>query len=1148
MHWKQLFLVICTIGVTSAYSQENNLRCKWVKTFEKPFVLDSLTVDSKSINIEGNNSNATIQYDLTGGKATIKNAGNIDSLKVCYRVFPINFTEKYQLRTLEDYDSSALFKELPAKSFQLQREELFSSDGLLKSGSISRSISLGNNQDVFVNSTLNLNLSGKLTDDLNILASITDQNVPFQPDGNTQQLQEFDNVFLKIYNDNLALTGGDLRLTQQHGYFLRYLKNVQGGIIETNYTLGDSLSANTSLGLSVAKGRFASIVLDISEGVLGPYKIPGPNNESLVIILANSEKVFLDGQLLQRGFNQDYVIDYNLGEITFTNRVLITRFSRVRIDYEFSDRDYSRSIIAANHSQQLTKSVDFFLSFYQEKDNRNRPLLFDLDQQGQLALSTAGDANNGALVSSIDSTGFIQELLLYKQIDTVDLDGSTQSILVFSQNPDSARFTASFTDLGEGSGNYVLEQTVANGRVYRWVSPVGGVMQGRFEPQRMLPAPDMRRLITAGTSAKLSAYETVSAEFGISNRDLNLYSPLDDNNNDGYAVKSKVISAGRKIFTEFELTAGLDFEFVNKDFNAIDRFRYIEFDRDWSFIQGNTSPRFNDHIYQAFIELKQDEANVMGYNITGRNRGDEIDGFQHVANFRKRFGQLSVNTSYFDLNTDFTGNNSSWKRFRGELGYKLGSIIPGYRYEIDRNRIKSIAADSVIASAMNFESHAFFLRTDDNVKSQLQIDYAWRKDRIPFEGALRDETNSNTLSVALNTEISKSQQLQLVFIYRNLENLNQPVNRNEETVSSRVDWRGSLWDKVVRNELTYSVSNGRELRREFVYLLVPVGQGTHTWRDLNDDGVQDLNEFFEAINPEEKTYIRVFTPTNEFITAFDNRLNYRLSVIFPTRWKSRGGMLSFLSRLSNNTNWNVNHKITDNDFAARLAPFFINIADEDLVSLNETFRTTFFYNRSNPKFGLNWGLVRRNRKQFLTAGFDQRTLSTYNIGVRSNLSRFYNLKLETSREQTQSGSDFLDGRNYTISAYTFRPEIAWQPNKSMRFSTNYEYIRKKNISSELNPEQATFNEIAVEVRVNKANASNLNAQFRLVNIDFTGTENTPLGYELLEALRPGTNLTWSLNYQKKLLAGLQINLTYEGRKSPALDVIHIGRVQVSALF
>jgi hypothetical protein len=79
-------------------------------------------------------------------------------------------------------------------------------------------------------------------------------------------------------------------------------------------------------------------------------------------------------------------------------------------------------------------------------------------------------------------------------------------------------------------------------------------------------------------------------------------------------------------------------------------------------------------------------------------------------------------------------------------------------------------------------------------------------------------------------------------------------------------------------------------------------------------------------------------------------------------------------------------------------------------------------------------------------------------------------------------------------------------------------------------------------------SSSISLQARLIQIAFAGDKTNIASYELLEGLLPGQNITWNVGWQQSILNGLQLNLTYDGRKSEELQVIHIGRVQVTALF
>jgi len=79
-------------------------------------------------------------------------------------------------------------------------------------------------------------------------------------------------------------------------------------------------------------------------------------------------------------------------------------------------------------------------------------------------------------------------------------------------------------------------------------------------------------------------------------------------------------------------------------------------------------------------------------------------------------------------------------------------------------------------------------------------------------------------------------------------------------------------------------------------------------------------------------------------------------------------------------------------------------------------------------------------------------------------------------------------------------------------------------------------------------SSTLNAELRYINNSYFGQNNTPVAYQLLEGLQAGENWTWSLVGQQKLTKSLDLNISYFGRKSTNLRMIHTGSLQLRANF
>lgn len=1151
MYFKFKILVTFFLLTSSfSYAQISNKKCKWIKVTGGEFSIeDSLSVLPSSVKLSyPADSSIKIEYNINSNKAKLSSTENLDSILVCYSVLPFYLNKTRYNRNPSLLDSNSYYKEdfysrrpnAPIES----REELFSSPGLNKTGNISRGISFGNNQNVFVNSALNLQLDGRLTDDITITAVISDQNIPFQPEGTTQQLQEFDKVYVQLKSKNSSIIAGDIVMKNKPSNFLRYYKNVQGGQVEINSTKDSSINSSTAGGVAISKGKFASMQFakgqldEPIEGVQGPYRLRGSNNERFITVLANSEKVYLDGRLLVRGFDYDYIIDYNQAEITFTNSILITKFSVIRVDFEFTDRNYSRSIINGSHYQNFGKA-DAFINFYEEKDNPRNPLTVDLRDQDKLLLSGIGDTLTKAFISGANDIGYVSNRILYK--DSV-------GIYVYSTDSSVAVYEVTFSDLGQGKGRYALSTSTANGRVYVYIGP--GL--GRYEPLKNIPTPRKKQMVTVGGGYKIGKNDRVYGEFARSNEDINLFSDFDDGDNGGNAFKVGYINTGKNIgfLKKYKWLGSVDYEYNEKTFIPIDRFRDPNFERDWS---SDPTILADNHIINGSVSLIKNAENNFSYRVSRRLKENDVNGTQQYASLSQRIGNLQLISNGFLLYNNRTYENSNWKRFNSNIAYHSKYVIPGIVYTTDKNRVISDTTGKIVRSAMYFDEVKFYIRSNDTLRLKYFADHSIREDKSPFDGALVADSKSNTSNVGVSTDINENNQISSSFTYRYLENKNIGGSQipNEETVLGRVDWNSNIFKRHVRSELTITTGTGRESKRQFIYIPVPVGEGTHFWNDVNGDAVQDLDEFFEALYTTDKKFIKSFIPTDEYIRAYINTFSYRLDATAPRSWRGKGKVKSFISKFSNISSWTINKRITDDNMLARFLPTIDNIESTDILSVQKSLRSTMFYNRSNPQYGMDLSYFINENKQFLTQGFEQRISEDLKFNTRVNIKQYANVKFAVLRGTKTHLSDFLSSRNYKIETWKFTPEGSYQPKNNLRVTFNVSYMQKLNTFPGSNGEEATFYEGGLEVKINKVSQRTINGNIKYIRIfaDFKGTSsNTALGYEMLEALQPGNNYTWNVTWQERLSNGLQLSFVYEGRKSDLSDIIHIGRMQVSALF
>lgn len=1156
----------------SSFGQNlSSLRSQNIELSSDTTSLDTLSVVPSSFTLtsKGEPVDST-KYSLEwySGKLIIDPSLKGSTVQANYRVFPSLYSEK---TFNKDPSLVRVIRDVPQNpfSYTVKRgttDQLFDLGTLSKSGSISRGITIGNNQDLGVSSSLNLNLSGQLTPKIGIRAAITDNNIPFQPEGNTQQLQDFDQIYIQLFTDRTELTAGDFRLLRPKSYFMNFFKRAQGLSIKHRFPIVKKKVTDEHPGFlevkgsgALSRGKFNRQVFDekngTQEGNQGPYRLRGAENETFIIVIAGTERVYIDGQLMVRGQQNDYVIDYNTAELTFTSKRLITKDSRIIVEFQYSERNYSRSLfhVGADFEKNRLK-VRFNL--YSEQDGKNNLLDVDLDGSQLDLLQDIGDSLDLAVISAVDSVGFSNDQVRYHKTDTtVTVNGipvSYPEIFVYSIDPDSALYQVRFSDVGIGNGDYNQIQTGANGRVYEWVAPdsITGEKRGQYVPLQQIITPKMNQLYTLGAEYKIGKNGNVMVEGALSNNDVNRFSTRDSDDNLGYGVKVKydhLIPVGDS--SKWAIKTGVDFEHLDENFRPIERFRTVEFERDWNLQNKNTFT--NQYISTARLGFVRKEIADVEYSFRSFLNETQFEAYQNalIAKVTHKGFNFDLNGSHIFSNGQEVKNR--FGRFQAGIQYKFKWFTVGGKDIFEDNRFFSANTDSLQSNSYQWNDAKVYIKSPDKWKNKYSIFYQRRDDRLPGDNQLKYSSLGE--SAGITGELAKNPKsvFRSTVTYRRLVIRDTLLsnNRPDNTLVIRLEYNLKLFKGAITTSTFYEVGSGLESKKEFIYVEVPTGQGAYSWIDQNDNGVKELNEYVQAVYQDTARYIRVFTPTNDFTKVFTTQFNEVLNLNPRIVWGGKTGIRKFVSRFSNQLVYRIDRKTQRDNLLEAFDPFFSTVSDSTLVTLTSSLRNTFFFNRSSSKVGADYTYSQNQSKVYLANGFETRTNTFHKLKVRWNLAKKFTFNGLGEYGWKTADSDFFSTNQFNIRYYEIEPQIVFQPGTKWRVRAKFKFTDKLNfVEGSTITQQAILRDAGVDGKFNILQRGSINATFNFISITYDGTTGNTVEFELLEGLKAGLNYTWSTFFQMRIGKNMQVNLQYSGRKSEDNPAVHTGTMQVRAFF
>ena len=1135
-----IFCVIYNIDYCQSFDYESMYSKKYVG--KDTVIIDTFSINPRTFQILNKEKETlSLNYQLLPYKGMVVFFDiPYDTLIFNYHPLLIDFSKKYYQHPISLNRTIEQKQYYPSinVSNTVNSNNLFQGTNLNRTGSISRGLMVGNNQDFSLNSNLNLQLSGMISPTMKILASVTDDNIPIQPQGNTQQLQDFDKVFIQVSDEKWKLTAGDFWIKNKDSYFLKYHKRGQGIHLKNKIIGKNNLEIDVENSASISKGKFGRNVIQGIEGNQGPYRLFGNENENFIIVLSGTENVYIDGVLLKRGQNNDYIIDYNTSEISFTANTLITKDKRIIVEFQYSDKNYARSLLQSSTTIQRNNS-SFYIYGYGEQDSKNQPLQLDFDLLDRQTLENIGDNIDLAIGSGIDSVDFNQSTNLYQKTDSLGYE-----IYQYSINEQQAIYRLTFSEVGQGNGDYQIKENNALGKVFQWVAPdtINNtvIKNGNYSPIKKLVTPKKRQIISIGGKT-LWNKNSLNYELSTSNMDLNTFSSLNNEDNIGFA--GLVNFENKNTLKEkWELNQQYRMESISKDYKRIERFREVEFERNWN-IQ-NLITQKDQLLSSAKINLKHVDNGLFQYRLNSYFIKNDFNGYKN--DFKIRWNnKVNINFDGSLMNSDGEFN-TSFLRHKTDLFIPIRGLKLGFKDINENNRFFS--ADTLSNNSYRFYDWKVYLENYDSSRNRVQIFYQERYDWFKDRSILKKATKAISPGLMVGISSRKNFNLNYSLAYRMLQISDSSLTNilPENSLASRLNYNLKLLKGGINTNSFLEIGSGLELQKEFIYIEVPAGQGVYTWNDYNDNGIKELNEFEIAAFSDQATYIRVFTPNNNYVKIYSFQYNQNLNIDFRKIIKGKTLVEKFMNKFYNQTAVNTQKKTNDLDLATLVNPL-VNADNPIIQQMSNSLRNSLFFNRSSSKYSVELVTQLFANKNLLINGTDFRSTGKDQIKFRWNLNKSFMLNSQVSKEIKKNSSTYMINRNYDIENKEINNRISFQPNTLFRVAVNGRYSEKRNAINYGN-EKAFIKDIGVELRRSKRDKGLLNGEIHLVDINYNGESSSTIGFEMLEGLQLGKNITWKLGFQKNMSNNIQISINYNGRKSEENRAIHTGSMQMRAFF
>jgi len=1049
-------------------------------------------------------------------------------IRVQYERFPFPLKNKYFHREQKLKQDAAPLVVPPAVSEVPTAAWASGPSALRVAGSKTFAVSLGSERDFSLEQSLRVNISGQVSPDVEVVALLSDQSSPLQPEGDTQTLEEIDKVLVEIRGSRATATLGDYEISYLEGEFGQFDRKLQGAKGNAKFS-----GAELTLAGAVSKGTFRTVNFEGIEGKQGPYQLTDDQGGTDIIVLAGTERVWLDGEKLIRGQNNDYIIEYSSGEITFTMHRLITADSRIVVDYEYSGRKFKRSFYGGHGSVSLLDhKLQLRNMFIRESDDGESPIDVALSRQDRVILAEAGDDPSLAWKDG----WVLVDTSAGEEGDYVWVD-STYFLYV---GPDSnGIYNVAFSDMGSGNGEYVREFSLTDNRYYYVYNGDG---DRRYLPRIFLPLPGSQSMIDLQAEFLPLSTLQLRAELGLSHRDNNTLSETGDGDNVGQGLAfegrlvDQAIRVGARGLGRLDLAG--KFRSTDDRFRSPGRTEEVEYYRRWDL--DRERPPEAEEVKELSGTYRPFSAAKVSVEYGRLRRGDFFSSARQRLSSEVAPRYLPQVAVYYEVieseRTDTSlaasrRQSTTWIRQGLTAHQTIWRLKPLFTWESESREAKEL---DLLTSGERYDEFRWGLTTVNWGAFKGSTEMTYRQDDA-YQGAWLRKSLGRTLQNRLALQNWRSLSLTAEYTRRTLRTMpfHEVAGAYSEVDLILTKASYAPLEGAVQAQVDYQVSNSQSSQRRRIPVDVGEGKGDYILEDGEYIPDPDGNWVFRTETVGDSI------PVTDLAAGLRMRLTPHRAI-----GQEASGTLGFLRHFSTDTYVKIDEQTKEKDkvsiYLLRLDKFQ---QDSTTIRGEISFQQDLFLFPERRDIGirLRYQTTDRENNQYVSGGEENLRI---NRSLRLDLAPKSRQMLRLEYGHENKFRKVQDVPRSRIRADNLSAEGTFRQGRSLELSLG---LQLRSDGDDVGATKSRMISLLPKASYSFLAQGRLRTEFEWARVS-SQPKNAAISWEMAQGNKAGDNYRWSLGVDYRVNQYISATVSYSLRSQPERPTRHLGRAEMSAFF